>query len=203
MKNFVIQFESGVVVITDWKENNYLDRNRIKETKYLLEKSMLDTKTNKYILTSQVKPMLNKCSTSIEEYSIEESSKTEEKILPQPKQKPSLKKEIEIKQSNGEIPAELIPYIDDFMGYWIEPDKKGNEKRTKERTWDLILRLRKWKKNDDTNFGRKKNIDYTILDNFHAMMMQERVPELKELLGKDKYFEIKEKWRQSALYLSF
>ena len=29
-----------IIPITDWKENNYLDKNRIKETKYLLEKPL-------------------------------------------------------------------------------------------------------------------------------------------------------------------
>ncbi len=73
MKNFVIQFESGVVVITDRKENNYLDKNRIKQTQYKLEKSMLKCDANKYQFTSQVKQPLNKCLTSIEENRIEES----------------------------------------------------------------------------------------------------------------------------------
>lgn len=71
-KNFLIQFESGVVVVTDWKENNWLDKRRIKETKYLLEKSMLKTENNKYIKVS-AKPMLSKRLESIEENSIEEN----------------------------------------------------------------------------------------------------------------------------------
>ena len=71
MKNFVIPFKSGVVVITDWKENNYLDKNRIKETKYQEEKKLLSlTNNNKY--------EFNACLTSIVESRVEEGVKGEE-----------------------------------------------------------------------------------------------------------------------------
>lgn len=87
-KNYIIPFKSGVVVITDWKRNNYLDKNRITPTIYQEEKEQLifDDKKSKYILNacgSSVKQMLNDSLTSIEEKSIEEnknipSSKDEE-----------------------------------------------------------------------------------------------------------------------------
>lgn len=66
-KNFLIIFESGVVVITDWNSNNYLDKNRIKGTEYQKEKDLL-------ILTEKEKYQLNTCSTSIEESRVEQSS---------------------------------------------------------------------------------------------------------------------------------
>lgn len=86
-KNYIIPFKSGVVVITDWKRNNYLDKNRITPTIYQEEKEQLlfDDKKNKYLLnacTPNVKQALNESLTSIEENSIEEknipSSKDEE-----------------------------------------------------------------------------------------------------------------------------
>lgn len=87
-KNYIIPFKSGVVVITDWKRNNYLDKNRITPTIYQEEKEQLifDDKKSKYLLNdcgSSVKQMLNNGLTSIEEKSIEEnknipSSKDEE-----------------------------------------------------------------------------------------------------------------------------
>ena len=40
-KNFLISFPSGVVVITDWNSNNYLDKNRIRQTEYQTEKNLL------------------------------------------------------------------------------------------------------------------------------------------------------------------
>ena len=46
-KQFIIPFESGVVVIKHWKLHNYLRADRYKETIYHEEKSMLVEKDNK------------------------------------------------------------------------------------------------------------------------------------------------------------
>lgn len=40
-KRFVIPFQSGVCVIRDWRVNNYIQKDRYHETRYLSEKSML------------------------------------------------------------------------------------------------------------------------------------------------------------------
>ena len=40
-KNFVIPFDTGVIVIKHWRLNNYLRKDRYTETKYLKEKSNL------------------------------------------------------------------------------------------------------------------------------------------------------------------
>lgn len=64
-KNFLIMFPSGVVVITDWNQNNYLDKNRIKETEYQNEKKML-------LLTNKNRYELNNGLTRVEESSIEQ-----------------------------------------------------------------------------------------------------------------------------------
>ena len=45
-KNFIIPFESGVVVIKHWKIHNYIRNDRYKETVYQEEKAMLNTKEN-------------------------------------------------------------------------------------------------------------------------------------------------------------
>ena len=45
-KNFVIPFETGVMVIKHWKINNYIRSDRYKGTAYTDEKSMLMTKEN-------------------------------------------------------------------------------------------------------------------------------------------------------------
>lgn len=70
-KEFLIYFPSGVVVITHWNENNYLDKNRIKRTSYQEEKQLIEIKDNKY-------SMLNNRSTNVKQpfnqYSIEENS---------------------------------------------------------------------------------------------------------------------------------
>ena len=46
-KNFIIPFESGVVVIKHWKIHNYIRNDRYKETVYKEEKALLETKENK------------------------------------------------------------------------------------------------------------------------------------------------------------
>lgn len=46
-KNFLIPFDSGVVVIKHWKIHNYIRNDRYKETVYQEEKAMLMTKENK------------------------------------------------------------------------------------------------------------------------------------------------------------
>jgi uncharacterized phage protein (TIGR02220 family) len=45
-KNFIIPFESGVVVIKHWKIHNYIRNDRYKETVYQEEKLQLETKEN-------------------------------------------------------------------------------------------------------------------------------------------------------------
>ena len=65
-KGFLILFESGVVVITDWNNNNYLDKNRLRSTEYQKERSLIS-------LTENKKYVLNECLTSIEEYRREEN----------------------------------------------------------------------------------------------------------------------------------
>lgn len=46
LKNFVIPFESGIVVIKHWKIHNYIQKDRYKPTVYAEEKATLDTKDN-------------------------------------------------------------------------------------------------------------------------------------------------------------
>lgn len=50
-KKFVIPFDSGVLVIKDWKMNNYIQKDRYTETIYKEEKALLDSDQNgSYIL---------------------------------------------------------------------------------------------------------------------------------------------------------
>lgn len=46
-KNFIIPFESGIVVIKHWKIHNYIQSDRYRPTMYKEEKEMLQTKVNK------------------------------------------------------------------------------------------------------------------------------------------------------------
>ena len=56
-KGYVIQFENGVIVITDWNVNNTLKNDRYKETIYQNEKALLQSeKSGKYLLGSNMVP---------------------------------------------------------------------------------------------------------------------------------------------------
>lgn len=77
-KGFLIKFKSGVVVITDWNKNNWLDERRTKPTEYRKEKEMLVLTENKeYVLSTRL-AVAKPEESSIEEYRREENS-TEEK----------------------------------------------------------------------------------------------------------------------------
>ena len=76
----VIRFKSGVLVVTDWNQNNYLDKNRIRPTQYQGEKKMLClTPQGKYELNNGltgVQPV----ESSIEENRIEENRREEKSM---------------------------------------------------------------------------------------------------------------------------
>lgn len=93
VRNFVIPFESGVVVITNWKENNYLNENRIKPTKHINERSLLSLTPNGSYVFNKNLQMLNQ--SSIEESSIEESIIAEPLRSPQEKPPEKIKKQTE------------------------------------------------------------------------------------------------------------
>lgn len=66
IKSYIIPFKSGVVVITDWKRNNYLDKRRTQETIYQEEKKLLifNDKTERYELDNcltNAEQRLSKC----------------------------------------------------------------------------------------------------------------------------------------------
>ena len=108
-KNFVIPFESGVVVITDWNKNNWLDSRRIKATEYQKEKkllTLLDDKT--YAKVDGLAPAKQELS----QYSIEESSIEESSTVPAP---------------------------DTFEVFWkLFPNRRKGGKKTPKLRWDKL-----------------------------------------------------------------
>lgn len=153
-KNFVIGFPSGVVVITDWKKNNYLNSERIKETEYTIEKAQLSIEKGKYLMNADVKPMLNDCSTSIEEYSIEENS-IEESIELTPNKISqdffnNVNSEYRLKAleylltkglSEETIKSEMLK----FISYWTELTGSGRKQRWEtQKTFEVNRRLATW-----------------------------------------------------------
>jgi len=54
-KEFIIPFDNGVVVITHWHENNWLDSRRSRATQYQKEKKMLYlTRNRHYVLSNSL-----------------------------------------------------------------------------------------------------------------------------------------------------
>lgn len=84
-KNFIIPFSTGVIVITDWKRNNWLDSRRIKNTIYQEEKTQItyNPTSEKYEyngILPNAKQMLSE--NSIEENRVEESSIENNIVIP-------------------------------------------------------------------------------------------------------------------------
>ena len=79
LKGYIIPFKTGVIVITDWKRNNYLDKNKVKPTIYQEEKSQItyDEVAEKYVSLEKVKPKLNY---SLEKVNVEEKRIEENRI---------------------------------------------------------------------------------------------------------------------------
>lgn len=74
-KNYFMVFDSGVMVVTDWNKNNWLDSRRITETEYIDELKLLKLINDKYEFLSKeelAKHLLSQ--NSIEENSIVEYS---------------------------------------------------------------------------------------------------------------------------------
>lgn len=138
-KGYLIPFKSGVVVITDWKRNNYLDKNKIKETIYIEEKESIlyNNKTEKYEplndSLTKVKPELNESLPSIEENRVEEN-RVDKYNIPASEEKSStasvkaskhkygeyknvLLKDEELQKLKKEYPnwEELIKYLDEYI----------------------------------------------------------------------------------------
>lgn len=147
-KKYLIPFESGVMVITDWNKNNYLDKNRITETEYVDELHLLRLINEKYELDNacltNVKPMFNQY--SIEENSIEENNIEKESI----KEKYGEFKNVlltdeeyhKLEESN------LLPYIEKLSSYIASKGKKYKNH------YATILNWNRTDKKDD--YGSKK-----------------------------------------------
>lgn len=81
-KSFVIPFESGILVIRHWRLNNYIQRDRYKETIHKDEKALLSTdKNNVYNLDTECIQNVSSDKISIDENSIEENSSSSVKDI--------------------------------------------------------------------------------------------------------------------------
>jgi len=162
-KNFVIGFPSGVVVITDWNTNNWLDKRRVRDTEYQIEKKQLTlTESNKYCLNTNAKPLLSECLESIEENSIEQYSIEENNNIEMSPKKIS---QDFFNNINSEYRAKALQYLLEkglseetiksemlkFISYWTELNSTGKKQRWEtQKTFEVNRRLANWFSNIKT-----------------------------------------------------
>jgi len=83
------------------------------------------------------------------------------------KKKKNDKSIIDILKNDDLINERWIDILQAFVDYRSETDTNWKEKRQKEKTWNTNLRLKRWKANTTTNFGKNKIIDYEVIEDFH------------------------------------
>lgn len=173
-KRFFIAFDSGVMVVTDWNKNNWLDKRRITETEYVDELNLLKLINEKYELLTEeerlAKPMLSQ--NSIEEYSIEENNKEKDIEKEKKFKKPTLE---EVKkycrERNNNVDPERFINFYESKG-WMVGKNKMKDWKACVRTWEQDKKaketLPEWFnkkiKNKPISEEQKKELDQLIKD---------------------------------------
>lgn len=170
-KGYLIPFESGVMVITDWNKNNYLDKNRITETEYLDELKLLRIINEKYELETprltDVKPMFNQY--SIEENRIEKNRK-EYNIYGEFQNVKLTEEEYEkIEEKN------LTPYIEKLSCYL-----ENNPKKKYASHYATILT---WDRKDNKEQKQENVPDWFGKENQKQDLSNDDVKEIEDLLN--------------------
>ena len=167
-KNFIIPFESGIVVIKHWKIHNYIRNDRYKETVYQEEKAMLIEKENKsyslgipngYQMETQVRLGKDRLGKDNIKENIKRKNPTLEEI------------QNYIQEKNLKVNAKQ--FFDYFTeGNWI--DSKGNKvKNWKQKllTWNkynIKPIFKNINSNKQTNYNNYEQRQYSNLDNLYA-----------------------------------
>lgn len=145
----IIPFQSGVVVITDWKQNNWLDNRRIKPTQYQEEKKQLEVgDNNKYLLSNGLANAKRVEYRGVEN-SIEQKSRVQE-ITPAQEARSFFEGDIEKIfnefKATTSLNSELLKSeFQKFILYWTEKNKSGTKQRWEtERTFEVKRRLATW-----------------------------------------------------------
>lgn len=112
-KGFIIPFESGVVVISDWKINNWIRKDRYTPTRCVIEQKQLNILMDRYLLATECQPVCNQVSTQTDTQvrlgkdSIGKDSIDKDIICPEPKANNQ-----ESSPNNSDI---LLPLVDKTM----------------------------------------------------------------------------------------
>ncbi|MBO1680360.1 hypothetical protein [Bittarella massiliensis (ex Durand et al. 2017)] len=158
-KGFIIPFESGVVVITDWGINNTLKNDRYKETIYREERAKISLDDRgRYALISGVEPTWNQNGTKLEpqhnitEHNIAEQNKEREAPTRSPKfKKPTVE---EIGQYCREIGSSVDP--ERFFDYYEGNGWMVGKRHMK----DWKATVRNWERREKDERGKDLKGDY-------------------------------------------
>lgn len=115
-KRFIIVFQSGVIVITHWRINNQLRKDRSKPTLYQEEKNSLLNKDGYYLASESGNQMTTKCPPSIGKDSIDEYSIDKGRFL---------------EKTNLDTNEEKI-YSSEFLEFRKEYPNKKSKKKSQE-----------------------------------------------------------------------
>ena len=178
MKNFIIRFDSGVIVIKHWRMHNTLRKDRYTPTNFQEELSLLGIKDNgSYTLGCQMVakrlPQESIGEDSVVEVSIVEDNKEKEN---KKEKKPRAKKEfvpptyeevLEYAKSRGreDLARKFFDYFD--TGDWI--DSKGN----KVRNWKQ--KFITWESNNEKGANNAPQ---------HSLTTEKDQSDLDEIFGK-------------------
>lgn len=151
-KKFVIPFEGGVVVITNWKENNYIQSDRYTPTIYQEQFKKLDCVGNVYNLDTQVR--LGKDREGKDKIGEREQTPAQEArnfFLNS--------EEIfeEFKNKTGIDESLLKKEFQKFILYWTEKNKSGTRQRWEQQeAFEVRRRLASWFSRVGNFTGSKK-----------------------------------------------
>lgn len=134
-KQYIIPFESGVIVIKHWRLNNYLQKDRIIPTQYQEELKQLQVNKN------NVYEMYTKCIHSIDKNSIVENSIDNNRF-----KKPTLEevKEYCLERKNNIDPENFINFYES-KGWFVGKNKMKDWKACI-RTWEKNKKPKKEEK---------------------------------------------------------
>lgn len=180
-KGFVIQFSSGIVVITHWKINNYLRPDRYRPTLHQSEKAMLESNESGYNLPTVGIPVADKRDTQYRK----EIGKSKERVV---KNNVNTQKSARIYFPNDESLNQA------FMGY-LEMRKQIKKPMTDRA---IELAIRKLKELSTLPFSDSIDNDLAIkILNQSVMNSWQGLFPLKEDGQKSKNSDWEQKWRDA------
>ena len=150
-KQFIIPFDSGVIVIKHWRLNNYLQNDRTKPTIYQDEYKQLGLDENN-VYTMDTKCIHSIDKNSIDKNSIDKNSISAKQMLSQRFTPPTLE---EVKsyclERNNKVDAQRFIDFYESKGWMIG--------KSKMKDWKACVRT--WEKEDN-----KQDLDLSIFDKY-------------------------------------